>query len=662
MRSSGRRRLIFVSKRAEMYCITFYSYKGGVGRTLALANVAAHLAMRRKKVLIVDFDLEAPGITTLNFCANAQDKPGVVDFIHDYLDIDAAPSAGNYIHSCVFTCLDSDDDFELDVMPAGDQSASYGAKFAKIDWRELYEERDGFLLMEDLREQWAALGYDYVLIDSRTGLTDVSGICTRQLPDAVVAVFFPNEQNLVGLTELVQSVRESNARPEKPELLFVASRLPRLDDENGVLERWLDRFKHTLGYSKQQFRKLDQYDSLALLDQDVFVLCRPKTSLSKQYRSLGSLITQLNPRDATGAVDYVRTISQPFAVRGVEAKAMGERTNPFSFEREGKRLTAIETSHQKDYVVQRTLAEYYYANRDLAKLEVVLRHGLAAGEETEFEGPIPIDTRARLLQLQMKLHAETGEADAAAQSALVLLGCATATERMVVEALMLLVTTAPQRLPEPSEIAYLRAADVRGFHEVMRKFGISSREALYNSRLALYALERFDGKVDEAIRSTIELALIAGGEFEKALAILADAHDPKNLPSNQVPDAFNRIMALWGREGVPDETLFSDLLDLTLRHEDDFDEMANFQQCIGLIHAVLKQPELCEKRLDAARRILQERSGRREISCWSFVEEPADEFLSHCNSIRLLAQGEPEQPLFLSRDRARHAKTVADNQ
>src|SRR4051812_6902216 len=42
--------------------VTFYSYKGGVGRTFALANIAVLLARRGKRVLIMDWDLEAPGL------------------------------------------------------------------------------------------------------------------------------------------------------------------------------------------------------------------------------------------------------------------------------------------------------------------------------------------------------------------------------------------------------------------------------------------------------------------------------------------------------------------------------------------------------------------------------------------------------------------------
>ena len=67
-----------------MRVVTFYSFKGGVGRTLALLNVAASLIARGNRVLIVDFDLEAPGFDRalgLSF------KPsrGMVDLISDYL-------------------------------------------------------------------------------------------------------------------------------------------------------------------------------------------------------------------------------------------------------------------------------------------------------------------------------------------------------------------------------------------------------------------------------------------------------------------------------------------------------------------------------------------------------------------------------------------------
>jgi len=46
-----------------MRTVVFYSYKGGTGRTLALANVARFATRAGKKVVVLDMDLEAPGLT-----------------------------------------------------------------------------------------------------------------------------------------------------------------------------------------------------------------------------------------------------------------------------------------------------------------------------------------------------------------------------------------------------------------------------------------------------------------------------------------------------------------------------------------------------------------------------------------------------------------------
>ena len=46
--------------------ITFYSYKGGTGRSMALANAACWLVKkylaRSQRVLMMDWDIEAPGL------------------------------------------------------------------------------------------------------------------------------------------------------------------------------------------------------------------------------------------------------------------------------------------------------------------------------------------------------------------------------------------------------------------------------------------------------------------------------------------------------------------------------------------------------------------------------------------------------------------------
>jgi MinD-like ATPase involved in chromosome partitioning or flagellar assembly len=176
-----------------MHIVTFYSYKGGVGRSMALVNAAAVLAQRGRKVLIVDFDLEAPGISTYKPFACLTDAKGVVEYVSEYIETAAAPNAEDFIVASKLG------DANIWAMPAGKRNREYAIRLSSIDWQSLYSIQSGYLFFEDLKEQWKALKFDYVLIDSRTGHTDVGGICTRQLPDAVVVMFFPNDQNLVGL-------------------------------------------------------------------------------------------------------------------------------------------------------------------------------------------------------------------------------------------------------------------------------------------------------------------------------------------------------------------------------------------------------------------------------------------------------------------------------
>ena len=80
-----------------MYVVTFYSFKGGVGRTMALVNVAVELAQRGRRVLAVDFDLEAPGLDTFGIFRSRKRRPGLVEFVTEYLDTDRAPEVERFI-------------------------------------------------------------------------------------------------------------------------------------------------------------------------------------------------------------------------------------------------------------------------------------------------------------------------------------------------------------------------------------------------------------------------------------------------------------------------------------------------------------------------------------------------------------------------------------
>jgi tetratricopeptide (TPR) repeat protein len=217
-----------------MRTITFYSYKGGVGRSLALANIASRLLEFNRSVCVMDFDLEAPGVhmkfKRLQF--NTPSQKGLVDYIYDFvkngvLNESILPFSMKVpsINSKIFT-----------VIPAGNTDDSeYWRKLSGINWYELiYENENGLAFFLDLKEKIKKeINPDFLLIDSRTGISEMSGITLSLLAEEVVFVAANNEENLRGIKKIMQGmsdpVRSLLGKP--PVMHFVLSRIP-FSDKN----------------------------------------------------------------------------------------------------------------------------------------------------------------------------------------------------------------------------------------------------------------------------------------------------------------------------------------------------------------------------------------------------------------------------------------------
>ena len=61
--------------------VSFYSFKGGVGRTTAVAAIALLLAQAGKRTLVFDLDLEAPGVGNLLLENITPPEDGIVDYL-----------------------------------------------------------------------------------------------------------------------------------------------------------------------------------------------------------------------------------------------------------------------------------------------------------------------------------------------------------------------------------------------------------------------------------------------------------------------------------------------------------------------------------------------------------------------------------------------------
>lgn len=239
--------------------ITFYSYKGGTGRTMALANVAWILAANGKRVLAVDWDLEAPGLHRFfhpfldgNALASTT---GVIDIITEYswAATTGPPRAGEWHreyartedHAVSLTPGRLGWSFPengcLDFLSAGRQSREYSATVSSFEWDNFYERLGGGLFLDALRDDMRSL-YDYVLIDSRTGLSDNADICTIHMPDVLVDCFTLSDQSLDGAALVAHSVADGY-RGRKIRVLPVPMRIDEGEKDKMDAGRALARLK-----------------------------------------------------------------------------------------------------------------------------------------------------------------------------------------------------------------------------------------------------------------------------------------------------------------------------------------------------------------------------------------------------------------------------------
>lgn len=213
---------------------TFFSFKGGVGRTMALANCAFIAAMNGSRVLVMDWDLEAPGLPYYfrglidqRSAASIRKAPGVLDLFWgwrlavegardpDELKERLAPYRGHAaFRNCVHPLIERQRlpaGSKLDVVTAGGiqincpEPATYAEALSRFNWSEFFDHSAGGNFIHELG-RWCRANYDLILIDSRTGLADVAGICTMQIPDIVYLCFVFNRQNIEGSAHVAASI------------------------------------------------------------------------------------------------------------------------------------------------------------------------------------------------------------------------------------------------------------------------------------------------------------------------------------------------------------------------------------------------------------------------------------------------------------------------
>jgi cellulose biosynthesis protein BcsQ len=224
---------------------TFYSFKGGVGRTMALANVAALLAKWGHSVLAVDWDLEAPGLERFfaRLMPDIQElrarTPGIVDLVESRKNGRSLPWREGVIEIEV-----PGSSSKLSLLTAGRSGPDYTARLHSLNFPELFDQGDLGSYIEELRDEWAA-EFEFVLVDSRTGVTDIGGICTVHLADALVLLFTTTDSSMEGAMQILERARTEQEHLPLDRRRLLAVPVPARDESRTEYERaaqWKKRF------------------------------------------------------------------------------------------------------------------------------------------------------------------------------------------------------------------------------------------------------------------------------------------------------------------------------------------------------------------------------------------------------------------------------------
>lgn len=278
---------------------SFYSFKGGVGRTTATILTALILARQGKKVMVIDFDLEAPGLASIfaNQSDNSEELLGVNGFVDFLLDFEfykrdfSKLNLDNYYFIKNDQALVGSNGGELIIIPAiSTDSASSNSYINKLSKANI---RYGFgkdyvpdLFLKKMEEK---INPDFILIDTRTGINDVGGLVFNRYAQNIFLLFYGNQQNMFGLESILPELKNLN----KKDVKFYLVNSPVPSDENLAKEETDYYVEKSYEIFVKHYYEEDQYPSQFDQTADHYPINIPYNSqalLLNSNRKLSSLI------------------------------------------------------------------------------------------------------------------------------------------------------------------------------------------------------------------------------------------------------------------------------------------------------------------------------------------------------------------------------------
>lgn len=292
-----------VKIKREIPVVTFYSYKGGMGRTTTMISYAIDLVLNKgKRVCIIDCDLEAPGY--LNFFNLSQHvglgsgkKNGLVEFLSDIQfskDVNNV-NLNDYVINVAFgnEAKVTDGLENIYIVPAGNLNEDFDSQtnnnrhqylegLSRINLsNEQSISHSLQVLFNKIKDEIAP---DVILIDSRTGFNDIIGTASLYLADLIVGFFGYNEQTIPGLLNILDSYYENDFK-----LIMVSSILPRdkagslLENEVNVINKYID---NKYGYGSDSTNAKDIPELLPLRREPLLEIIGSSSMEDNEYAAL----------------------------------------------------------------------------------------------------------------------------------------------------------------------------------------------------------------------------------------------------------------------------------------------------------------------------------------------------------------------------------------
>lgn len=221
----------FVDQGRKPAVVTFFSFKGGVGRTTALVATALTLARNGHKVAIVDLDLEAPGLSTV-FFKDKVENFGVIDYLLEKKIQNSNWSLRNDILRINHPLLLGNLGEQIYLFTAGNVDNNYLEKLARLDFQNLVDHQLPETFKGMLKELESAVKpLDFILLDSRAGFHDIGGLALTDLSHAAVIFGRQSRQSWAGLTYVIRRLSRPlfEEREKFPVILVHAMALASLE-------------------------------------------------------------------------------------------------------------------------------------------------------------------------------------------------------------------------------------------------------------------------------------------------------------------------------------------------------------------------------------------------------------------------------------------------